>query len=140
MIAFTAQIMGVCGGVCGQIGCVVVGANLGGQLTGHHDEPRRRAKRRVAVGGVEDNTFLRQLVQVGSFDGRVLVVESQQGGRHLVGHDIEDVRLLLSHDGGGGHSLSGGRMHSIRTEGKSKRMTRDVDTRNTNGVKSVTGR
>ena len=98
VVTLATQVVGIGGDVGGQIRRVVVSPNLRGQLAADHHEARRGTQRSIAIGRVEDDTLPGQPVEVGGFDGGVLVVQRQQGRRHLVGHDVQDVRLLLRHD------------------------------------------
>lgn len=91
MVSLATQVMRIGGRVRRQIRGIVVGANLGGQLAGDHDEARGSAERRVAVGRVKCNSLTGETVEVGGFDGGAFVVKGQEGRGHLVGHDVEDV-------------------------------------------------
>ena len=64
-IAQAAQVMGVGRYIGGEVGSVVVSADLRGQLAADQGKARRRAQRAVAVGGVEHHGLGGQAHQVG---------------------------------------------------------------------------
>ncbi|MOA18014.1 hypothetical protein D3C78_1382990 [compost metagenome] len=93
-VAEAAQVVGVGGDVGGEVGGVVPGADLRRQLAADQGEARGRAQRAVAVGRVEHHGLLGEARQVRHADRRIGVVQRQQRGGHLVGHDEENVGTL----------------------------------------------
>lgn len=81
-----AQVVGISGYIGGEIGGVVVGANLARQLAADQGETRRRAQRAIAVGGVKHHALCSQAAQVRQLD-RGRSVERQHRRGHLIGHD-----------------------------------------------------
>lgn len=134
VVPFSTQIMCIRRKIGGQVACIVVSPNFGGQLARHHREPGRSAQRRVAVGRVEDHCVLGQAVKSGCLDGRGRIVldgglrcgfnwgfripahHLQQRSGHLVRHDIEYVwpRPCLSCHSGSFDSVTNWERSTIR--------------------------
>ncbi|MNR46082.1 hypothetical protein D3C85_1650060 [compost metagenome] len=59
------QVVGISRYIGGEIGRVVVGADLARQLSADQGKPRRRAQRAVAIRGVEHHAFGGEATQIG---------------------------------------------------------------------------
>ena len=92
-VAEATQVVGIGRYIGGEIGSVVVGADLARQLAAHQGEARRCAQRAVAIGGVEHHALCRQAAEVGQLD-RGRPVERQHRRGHLIGHDEKNVLAL----------------------------------------------
>ena len=96
-VAGEAQVMrhGRRGG--GEFRRIVEGAHARGQHAGQHGKARRGAEREIAIGGLEDDAFGREPVEM-RHRCRAAI-----GGQHLrfelVGLDQQDVRQVAGHVG-----------------------------------------
>ena len=87
-----AQVMRECRHRGCEIRRIVVGAVAADKLAGHQAGARRRAQRRVAVGGVEPHAAGGKRVEIRRFHDR-MAVGAGELRRQLVGHDQYDVGL-----------------------------------------------
>ena len=92
-VAESTQVVGISRYIGGEIGRVVVGADLARQLTADQGKTRRRAQWAVAISGVEHHAFGGEAAEIGQFDGR-RAVERQHWRGHLIGHDEKNILAL----------------------------------------------
>ncbi len=90
-----------------QLGGVIVGADPRRQLAGQQREPRRRAQRARAVGGVEHHALRGEPVERRRACDAV-AVGRQRERRQLVGHQDQDVGCRVRHERSWGKRCSNG--------------------------------
>lgn len=93
LITLSAQVVGVSRHIATQGRCIVPRCDLGGQLARHKGRTCGSAQGGWAIGRGEDFRFGGKFVDVGGFDGRVLVVDVQEGGRDLVRKNEKNIGL-----------------------------------------------
>ena len=82
--------MSECRNRCREFRRVVICADPRDQLAGHEAEARRRAERRVAIGGIEPHAAVCQRIDMGCLYNRVSIGTGELRGQ-LICHDQDDV-------------------------------------------------